>query len=150
MIRHELVECSGGYEGCLMFWEFVYCCFPPYGDATSLPLTLCGLEGSPAVWRGVFRVAPLCNPSLEFILIATFFTMSYGKNWPNYRRVVLRHSDGADLNSIQECSSIPGFIRFFKSTYFCAIRLTHYIWRSARVRIWIKNYALGPEHVSHA
>jgi len=47
-----------------------------------------------------------------------------------------QHAD-ADLNLILEYISIPGFIRFFKSTYFCVSRLTHYIWRSARIRVWI-------------
>jgi hypothetical protein len=69
---------------------------------------------------------------LESDKIVSILIIGYLKS-----RVVLRHPADADLNLIHGCSSIPGFIRFFKSTYFCVSRLTHYIWRSARIRIWV-------------
>src|SRR5436309_14265346 len=50
-------------------------------------------------------------------------------------RVDWRHPAGADLNLILEYSSIPGVRRFFQSTYFGAILLAHYIWRSTWIRM---------------
>ena len=52
-------------------------------------------------------------------------------------RVDWRHPAGVDLNLILEYSSIPGVIRLRQSTYFVVTLLTHYIWQSTRVRIWV-------------